>query len=75
VCRSISPGACDVAYIRSRTGLQLASDRGHLAVGEGDIGCGIKLLRRIDQAATAQDQVKWHRRLGSRRDLEPDPEK
>jgi hypothetical protein len=53
-------GARHVADVRSRIGLELGSDLGDLAVGEGDVRHGVKLLRRVNHPAAAQDQIESH---------------
>jgi hypothetical protein len=52
-----------VAHIGSGIGLELASDHGHLAAGEGDIRHNVELLGRINHPAAAQDQIERHRYL------------
>jgi hypothetical protein len=44
----------------SRIGLQVRPDPGDLARREGDVGHGIELLRGIDHASAAQDEVVGH---------------
>ena len=49
-----------VAHVGSRIGLELVSDRGHLAAGKGDIRHGVELLGGVDHPAAAQDQIERH---------------
>ena len=49
-----------VAHVGSGIGLELVSDHGHLAAGEGDIRHGVELLGGVDHPTAAQDQIERH---------------
>ena len=52
-----------VAHVGSRIDLELVSDLGHLAGGEGDIRHGVELLGGVNHPAAAQDQIERHSNL------------
>src|SRR5262249_8915010 len=52
-----------VADIGFGIGAQSRADARHLAVRERDVGHGVELLRRIDHAAAAQDEVVTRGRI------------
>jgi hypothetical protein len=49
-----------VAHISSGIGLELLSDHGHLAAGEGDIPHGIEFLGGVNHPTATQDQIERH---------------
>ena len=52
-----------IADVGFGIGAQRGPDARHLAPGEGDVGHRVELLRRIDHAAAAQDEIIGHRRI------------
>jgi hypothetical protein len=53
-------GAGRVANVGVGIGFQSRSNPSHLALRERDIGHGVKLLRRIDHAASSQEEIIGH---------------
>jgi len=51
-----------VADVGFGVGAQSRPDARHLAVREGDVGHRVELLRGIDHAAAAQDEIVAHGR-------------
>ena len=52
-----------IADVGFGVGAQRGPDARDLAAGESDVGHRVELLRRIDHAAAAQDEIIGHRRI------------
>jgi hypothetical protein len=52
-----------VADVGLGVGAQSRANARHLAIREGDVGHGVELLRGIDHAAAAQDEIVTHGRV------------
>ena len=51
-----------IANVGVGAAFEVVADRGDLAAGEGDVRHAVSLLRRIDDAPAAQDQIISHSR-------------